>query len=77
MTRALARRLLSRLRGRALLEGARGAPPVDRSAVEDALLRTSLLVEDFPEVVEMEMNPVVARPDGIEAVDVRLRVGPP
>jgi acetyltransferase len=76
LTPVLARRMLSRLRGFPLLQGARGARPVDLAAVEETLLRLSALVEQEPSVVEVEMNPVIARPDGVEAVDVRLRVAP-
>ena len=74
LTPVLARRMLERLRGYKLLTGARGAKPVDLAAVEDTLLRLSALVEEHPSIVEIEMNPVIARPDGAEAVDVRLRV---
>lgn len=76
-TPVTARRLLERLRAYPILRGVRGGPPVDLDRVVDALLRLSALVEDFPEVVEVEMNPVLARPDGVEAVDVRLRVAGP
>ena len=77
LTPILARRMLERLKGFPILEGARGAKPVDLDAVVDALLRLSQLVEDQPLVAELEMNPIVARPDGIEALDVRLRVTMP
>jgi acetyl coenzyme A synthetase (ADP forming)-like protein len=74
LTRVLARRLLERLRGFPLLQGYRGSPRVDLAAVEDALLRLSRLAEERPEVVEIEMNPVVAGPGGVVAVDARVRV---
>jgi acetyl coenzyme A synthetase (ADP forming)-like protein len=72
-----ARDMLRSLRTFPLLEGYRGAPPCDVPAVEELLLRVSALVEDHPEVVEMDLNPVVALPDGALAVDARLRVEPP
>lgn len=75
LTPVLARRMLERLRAYRLLTGARGAAPVDLDAVVDALLRLSQLVEEHPSIVEIEMNPVLARASGVEAVDVRLRVG--
>ena len=74
LTPILARRMLERLRAYRLLTGVRGAKPVDLDAVVDALLRLSALVEAHPSIVEVEMNPVIARTDGAEAVDVRLRV---
>jgi acyl-CoA synthetase (NDP forming) len=74
LTPALARRMLSRLKGFPVLQGARGRPAADLAAVEEILLRLSQLVEDNPRVVECEMNPVIARPDGAVAVDARIRV---
>ncbi len=74
LTPVLARRMIERLRGYKLLTGARGAKPVDLAAVEDTLLRLSQLVDEHPSIVEIEMNPVIARADGAEAVDVRLRI---
>ena len=73
-TPLFARRLLERLRAFPILKGVRGGTPVDLDKVVDALLRLSSLVNDHPEIAEVEMNPVFARPDGVEAVDVRLRV---
>ena len=76
LTRVLARRMVSRLRGFPLLQGVRGQKGVDLAAVEETLLRLSQLCEEQPSVVECEMNPLLARPDGVEAVDARLRVAP-
>ncbi|HEX2051673.1 MAG TPA: GNAT family N-acetyltransferase [Actinomycetota bacterium] len=65
-----------------LLEGYRGAPRVDAAAVENVLLRVGALVEDHPEVAEMDCNPVMVLPDAAVVVDARVRVeaaapGPP
>src|SRR5262245_37143862 len=76
LTPVLAGRMIGRLRGARLLEGPRGEEPVDRAALTEALLRLSQLVEEQPGIVEAEMNPVMARPDGVEAVDARVRVAP-
>ena len=43
----------------------------------DILRRLSKLGEDFPEVVELDLNPVIAGPDGCVAVDARIRLTPP
>jgi acyl-CoA synthetase (NDP forming) len=59
-----------------LLGGFRGAPPADTAAVSDLLLRIGRLVDDIPEVVELDLNPVIAGPDGCVAVDARIRVAP-
>ncbi len=74
LTAVVARRMLERLRGYPLLTGARGAPKANLDAVVDAMLRLSQLVEEEPNVAEIDMNPVFARPDGVEAVDARVRV---
>ncbi len=60
-----------------LIEGFRGRPPADASAVADIVLRIARLVDDAPEIAELDLNPVLARPDGCVAVDVRIRVAPP
>ena len=59
-----------------LLAGDRGTPPADTAALADALLRVSRLADDLPEVSELDLNPVLARPDGIWCVDVRVRISP-
>ena len=46
------------------------------AALADALLRVSRLADDLPEVSELDLNPVVARPDGVRCVDVRVRISP-
>jgi len=57
-----------------LVAGFRGTPPADEAAVVDLLLRLSLLVDDLPEVVELDLNPVLALPDRCLALDARVRV---
>jgi acetate---CoA ligase (ADP-forming) len=57
-----------------LVAGFRGTPPADADALVDLLLRLSLLVEDLPEVAELDLNPVLALPDRCFAVDARVRV---
>jgi acetyltransferase len=63
--------MLAELRGRALLDGARGAPPADRPALVEVLLRLSQLALDFPEVAEVDINPLFVYPagQGVKAVD--------
>ncbi len=72
-------RMWRSLRVSALMTGYRGAPPVDTGAVEDLLLRLGRLAEDLPEVAELVLDPVLVGPDGLVAVDAKLRlasVGP-
>ena len=59
-----------------LLSGTGGAPPANTHALADVLLRVSRLADDLPEVAELELNPVVARPDGVCVASVRVLVGP-
>ena len=49
-------------------------PPADAPALADLLLRLGRLAEDLPEVAELDLNPVLAGPDGCVAVDARIRV---
>ncbi|GAB4389394.1 MAG: GNAT family N-acetyltransferase [Thermodesulfovibrionales bacterium] len=72
-------RMLASLKGRPLLEGWRGNPRRDLAALKDVLLRFSALVEDFPEIDQMEINPLLVFPEGggCSAVDARIFVKPP
>jgi acetyl coenzyme A synthetase (ADP forming)-like protein len=70
--------MLSELRMAPLLRGYRGAPPADVAALTDLIHRVNAMVEDLPEVAELDLNPVFVRSDGegVVAVDVRLRLAP-
>ncbi|WP_329260898.1 GNAT family N-acetyltransferase [Actinoallomurus sp. NBC_01490] len=68
--------LIRSIRGAPLLQGHRGAPAVDTAALEDVLLRLSRLADDHPEIAEVDINPLIARPDGVTAVDARIRILP-
>jgi acyl-CoA synthetase (NDP forming) len=76
LTDADADELIRSVRAAPMLLGHRGLPAVDTRALADALLRVSRLADDLPEVAELDLNPVMARPDGVCAVDVRIRVSP-
>lgn len=61
------------LRGAALLTGARGRPPVDLEAVVDACLRLAALARDLGgRLAAVDLNPLIARPDGVLAVDALI-----
>jgi acyl-CoA synthetase (NDP forming) len=60
-----------------LIAGWRGAPPADQEALKDLLHRLSRLSVDFPELAELDLNPVIAGPDGCVAVDARIRLRRP
>ncbi len=59
-----------------LLDGYRGAEPADIAAVEDTLVRLAALLDAHPEIVELDLNPVIASSDGLQIVDARCRLGP-
>ncbi|WP_119458983.1 acetate--CoA ligase family protein [Rhodospirillaceae bacterium SYSU D60014] len=73
-TREDALSMLDGIAAAEILRGVRGAEPVDREALASIIENVSRLVEDFPEISEMDLNPVFARPDGATAVDVRIVV---
>ena len=56
------------------MRGFRGAPPADAPALVDLLQRLSQLTQDVPELAELDLNPVLALPDGCIAVDARVRL---
>jgi acetyl coenzyme A synthetase (ADP forming)-like protein len=60
-----------------LVRGFRGAPASDVASLVDLLHRLSRLAEDLPEVAELDLNPVVAQPNGCVAVDARVRIRRP
>ncbi len=71
LTRADAEEMLTEIRGKALLEGARGRPPADREALVEAILAFSRLLAENPTLAEIEINPLLALPRGVVAVDAR------
>ena len=67
--------MVGSLKGVRLLRGFRGNLPADESAFREAVLRISALVAICPEIQELDLNPLVVLPEGVSAVDVRVRVG--
>jgi acetate---CoA ligase (ADP-forming) len=65
------------IKGYRLLEGYRGHPAADIGAIEDLLLRIARLVEEVPQIAELDLNPIIALPPGrgCQIVDVRIRLG--
>ena len=64
--------MLREIAGAAILDGVRGQPGVDKDALADLIVQVGRLVEDFPEIAELDLNPVFATADGATAVDVRV-----
>jgi acetyl coenzyme A synthetase (ADP forming)-like protein len=69
--------MLREIRGVRILGALRGAPPVDLAALESVLLRVSQLATDFPEIAELDLNPVLAFDSGAVAVDARVTLTSP
>ncbi|MFF1919684.1 acetate--CoA ligase family protein [Streptomyces sp. NPDC058221] len=67
-----ARSMLDSIGAAEILRGVRGAPAVDRWALAEQIRRVSQLVTDFPEIAEVDLNPVIAAPEGAVAADIRI-----
>jgi acyl-CoA synthetase (NDP forming)/GNAT superfamily N-acetyltransferase len=74
LTDADADDLIHSIRAAPALLGHNGRPGADIDALRDSLFRVSRLANDLPQVAELDLNPVIARPDGAIAVDARIRV---
>jgi acetyltransferase len=73
-SRREAEEMINEIRAHALLDGVRGKPPMDKKSIVDALLRIGQLVQDFHEIVELDINPLMVYPheQGAVAIDMRL-----
>ncbi len=69
-----AEQMINEIRASALLNGVRGKPPLDKEAIKDVLLRISQLVQDFSEISEMDINPLVVYPQGQGAIALDMRL---
>lgn len=69
--------MIRKIKGYRLLTGYRGHPSADLEALEETLLRVSRLVEEVPEISELDLNPIFALPPGhgCRIVDARIRIG--
>ena len=73
---AQARALIAGTRVSRLLAGYRNIPPADHDAIAMMLVRVSRLIEDHPEIVGLDLNPVLAVEAGVLAIDARVQVAP-
>ncbi len=74
LTREDARQMISEIRGYRLLRGVRGEPPADVEAIVEALLALSRLLVECPEVMEVDINPLLVFEQHVAAVDARAVV---
>jgi len=73
-SRQEAEEMIAEIRAYSLLKGIRGERPSDTEAIADTLLRLSQLVTDFPEVMEMDVNPLIVFEAGRGAVGIDMRL---
>ena len=72
LSERLARRMLESLRSWPLLNGYRGRPPANVTLLIETLMRLSYLVADYPEIKELDVNPLLVTPDDVVALDARI-----
>ncbi|MBI5359358.1 MAG: acetate--CoA ligase family protein [Planctomycetes bacterium] len=74
-----AREMVNEIRSAALLRGFRGEKPVDMDAIVECLMRLSQLVVDFRNIIELDINPLIVFPKGVQpiALDARLAIERP
>ena len=74
ITAAEAKEMLKQLKGYKILEGVRGQEGVNIDLYADQVARVSALVQAAPEIVEMDLNPLLGNPRYVTAVDARIRI---
>lgn len=72
ITREDAQEMVTKVKAYPLLKGYRNTPPADIDAIVDILLNTSKLVMDYPEIKELDLNPIMAYEQGAKTVDARI-----
>lgn len=72
LSRLAAEDMLKEIRSAHILDGVRGEPPVDKEALVDLILKVSDLIESYPDIHEMDLNPVIAREHSLTIVDARV-----
>lgn len=76
LSKRLAHQMLTSLRFWPMLNGFRGDPPVQIDRLLDVVMRFSNLVAEFPEIKELDINPLLATPDDVVALDARIVFDP-
>jgi acetyltransferase len=72
ITRTAARRMIEQTKSFPILNGARGKPPLDQKAIRKLLMLCSEIVEAYPDIEEMDLNPVIVHEKGLSIVDARV-----
>jgi len=76
ISRRSAKRMIEDTKSFPILQGVRGQAPRDRKALEDLLMICSEVMEAYPEIQEMDLNPVIVHEKGVSIVDVRILLNP-
>jgi acyl-CoA synthetase (NDP forming) len=66
--------MIHEIRGIDILTGRRGEKPVDITKLADIIVKISKLAVEHPEIKEVDLNPVMAQPDGADIIDVRIMI---
>ncbi|WP_206022758.1 acetate--CoA ligase family protein [Billgrantia bachuensis] len=74
LSRHDARSMVEQIKARKVLEGARGEPPVDKEALVELLLTVARIADAYPQLAELDLNPVIVNADGYAVVDARVIV---
>lgn len=77
LTRRQIEDMIKETKAYTLLRGFRGEAPADIDAIVDAIARIARLTLDFPEIAELDINPVFAYEKGLSALDVKIMLAPP
>jgi len=72
LSRQDAESMVNQIKARKILEGARGAAGVSKAALVELILKVASIVEAHPEIAEIDLNPLMAYPDGYAVVDARM-----
>ncbi len=64
--------MIEELPGSEILKGVRGKPPIDMDSLKDAIHRVSHLMEQFPQISSIDVNPILVTPSGAQALDCRI-----
>ncbi|BCS95848.1 acyl-CoA synthetase [Desulfoluna limicola] len=72
LSRAAATRMIDEIKSAPILNGFRGSPALDKQALSDLLLTVSEVIESYPEIEEMDLNPVMVHDHGIDIADARM-----
>jgi acetyltransferase len=76
VTKAEVEHMITSIKSYPILRGVRGEPPIDFKSLEETIMRVYQMVEDFPLITELDLNPVFMMKDGCVCVDARIKLDP-